>query len=145
MPLTLSLSHDTLVLRSDDLTGASPRTMARPNCNGPLCRDLERLGNPSRQASLFLFSLLLSRLSLSLSFSFLFPLDLFLSPRRESPPRASRAAGGGGGDRPSVVMVVAVWCCGGDQISSLSCLLVPDLFRSPLPCLLFPDPDPDLG
>ncbi|KAF2563302.1 hypothetical protein F2Q70_00014813 [Brassica cretica] len=49
------------------------------------------------------------------------------------------------GDRPSVVMVVAVWCCDGDQISSLSCLLVPDLFRSPLPCLLFPDPDPDLG
>ncbi|KAG5375387.1 hypothetical protein IGI04_039983 [Brassica rapa subsp. trilocularis] len=55
-----------------------------------------------------------------------------------SPPRASRAAGGGGGgrprggggDRPSVVMVVAVWCCGGNHISSLSCLLVPDLSRS---------------
>ncbi|KAF2564025.1 hypothetical protein F2Q70_00015936 [Brassica cretica] len=34
---------------------------------------------------------------------------------------------------------------GGGQISQLSCFLVPDLFRSPLPCLLFPDPDPDLG
>ncbi|KAF3536336.1 hypothetical protein F2Q69_00021927 [Brassica cretica] len=31
MPLTFSLSHDTLVLRSDDLTGVSPRTMARPD------------------------------------------------------------------------------------------------------------------
>ncbi|KAF2570044.1 hypothetical protein F2Q70_00002986 [Brassica cretica] len=34
---------------------------------------------------------------------------------------------------------------GGGQISQLSCFLVPDLFRSPLPFLLFPDPDPDLG
>ena len=31
MPLTLSLSHDMLVYWSNDLTGASPRTMARPN------------------------------------------------------------------------------------------------------------------
>ncbi|KAG5384949.1 hypothetical protein IGI04_036419 [Brassica rapa subsp. trilocularis] len=31
MPLTLCLSHDTLVYWSNDLTGASPRTMARPN------------------------------------------------------------------------------------------------------------------
>ncbi|KAF2608817.1 hypothetical protein F2Q68_00042992 [Brassica cretica] len=30
MPLTLSLSHDTLVFGFDELTGVSPRTMARP-------------------------------------------------------------------------------------------------------------------
>ncbi|KAF3542148.1 hypothetical protein F2Q69_00020538 [Brassica cretica] len=50
-------------------------------CSSRLCRDLERLGNPSRQASLFLFSLLLSslfrsplrRLSLSFSLSSLPP------------------------------------------------------------------------
>ncbi|KAF3536180.1 hypothetical protein F2Q69_00019389 [Brassica cretica] len=109
-----------------------------------LCRDLERLGNPSRQASHFIFSLLLSRLSLSLPLSFLFPLDLFLSPRRESPEsKPSRrwwwwwSSKWWWGDRPSVVMVVAVWCCGGDQISSHSCLLVPDLFRSHPLYLLF--------
>ncbi|KAG5388530.1 hypothetical protein IGI04_030071 [Brassica rapa subsp. trilocularis] len=61
--------------------------------------DLERLGNPSRQASLFLFLLLLSRLSLSpspLSFRW-----ISYSLLAASPPRASRAAGGGGGGRPS--------------------------------------------
>ncbi|KAF3504099.1 hypothetical protein F2Q69_00041438 [Brassica cretica] len=108
--------------------------------------DLERLGNPSRQASLFLLSSSLTPLSLSLSLSFLFPLDLFLSPRRESPEsKPSRrwwwwwwwSSKWWLGDRPSVVMVVAVWCCGGDQISSLSSLLVPDLFRSHPLCLLF--------
>ena len=31
MPLTFIQGHDTLVSRSNDLTGASPRTMARPN------------------------------------------------------------------------------------------------------------------
>ncbi|KAF3554742.1 hypothetical protein F2Q69_00011001 [Brassica cretica] len=113
-----------------------------PLQNAKLCRDLERLGNPSRQAYLFLFSLLLSRLSLPLSLSFLFPLDLFISPRCESPEikRSRRwwwSSKWWWGDRPSVVMVVAVWCCGGDQISSLSCLFVPDLFRSHPLCLLF--------
>ncbi|KAF3536179.1 hypothetical protein F2Q69_00019388 [Brassica cretica] len=116
-----------------------------------LCRDLERLGNRNRQASLFIFSLLLSRLSLSLSlFSFHWISSSLLAA---SPPESKPSRRWGWwwsskwwwGDRPSVVMVVAGWCCDGDQISSLSCLLVPDLFRSPLPCLLFPDPDPDLG
>ncbi|KAF2607264.1 hypothetical protein F2Q68_00045856 [Brassica cretica] len=75
-----------------------------------------------------------------------------ITPRRESPESKpscrwwwSSSSKWWWGDRPRVAMVVAMWCCGGDQISSLSCLLVPDLFRSPLPCLLFPDPDPDLG
>ncbi|KAF3525111.1 hypothetical protein F2Q69_00047170 [Brassica cretica] len=89
-------------------------------------KDLERLGNPSRQASLFLFSLLLSRLSFSLSLR-----DLSLL---------------------SLLLAGAVWWWwwwlqligGGCQISLLSWFLVPDLFRSPLPCLLFPDLDPDL-
>ena len=69
-----------------------------------LCRDLERLGNPSRQASLFLFS------------SSLMPLFLFLSPwslfslLAASPPRASRAASGGGGGRPrGGGVIVRVW------------------------------------
>nr|VDD45143.1 unnamed protein product [Brassica oleracea] len=83
-----------------------------------LCRDLGRLGNPSRQASLFLFSLLLSLHALSLlavALSLLavalslLAVALSLSPRRRR-----------------VVVVVT-----GSQ--------------SPLPCLLFPDPDPDLG
>ncbi|KAG5398005.1 hypothetical protein IGI04_019819, partial [Brassica rapa subsp. trilocularis] len=82
-----------------------------------LYRDLERLGNPSRQASLFLFSLFFSRLSFSLSLSLwdLSPLSLLLAS--------------------------AVWWWwllligGGGQISPLSWFLVPDLFRSPLPCL----------
>ncbi|WZZ41204.1 hypothetical protein YC2023_037463 [Brassica napus] len=84
-----------------------------------LCRDLERLGNPSRQASLFIFSFLscaaslsslsLSRASLSLSLPSLSLSSpshaLSLSPRRRR-----------------VVVVVT-------------------RSQSPLPCLLFPDPD----
>ncbi|WZZ78491.1 hypothetical protein YC2023_099063 [Brassica napus] len=118
-----------------------------------LCRDLERLGNPSRQASLFLFSLLLSHLSfsLSLSLSFLFLLDLFRSPRRESPKskpshrwRWWSSSKWWWGDRPSVVMVVAVWCCGGDQISSLLFTCSSSVQISS-PLSLVPDPDPVLG
>ncbi|KAG5374297.1 hypothetical protein IGI04_042386, partial [Brassica rapa subsp. trilocularis] len=49
----------------------------------------------------------------------------------------------------SLLLAGAVWWLqpigGGGQISPLFYFLVPDLFRSPLPCLLFLDPDPDLG
>ncbi|KAG5393495.1 hypothetical protein IGI04_023458 [Brassica rapa subsp. trilocularis] len=93
-----------------------------------LCRDLERLGNSSRQASLFPFiSSSLTPISLSSSlFSFRWISSSLLAA---SSPRASRAAGGGGGDRPSVVMW---WLCsgGGDQISISSPLSLVSRSRS---------------
>ncbi|WZZ71089.1 hypothetical protein YC2023_082459 [Brassica napus] len=76
--------------------------------------DLERLGNPSRQASLFLFSFLLSRLS--------------LSPRRRSlsPFRRAAASGGGGCSRLVVVTrsrlsLVPLFQICSDLISLVSC------------------------
>uniref|UniRef100_A0A0D3B7Z9 Uncharacterized protein n=1 Tax=Brassica oleracea var. oleracea TaxID=109376 RepID=A0A0D3B7Z9_BRAOL len=72
-----------------------------------LCRDLERLGNPSRQASLFIFSLLsyaaslsslsLSRASLSLSLP-----SLSLSSPSHALSLSSPAPCSGGGDQISI-------------------------------------------
>ncbi|KAG5375922.1 hypothetical protein IGI04_040518, partial [Brassica rapa subsp. trilocularis] len=82
-----------------------------------LCREFPEAENPSRRPLS-----LLRRLSLLLSLPLRDPSLL------------------------SLLLAGAVWWWlqpigGGGQISPLSCFLVPDLFRSPLPCLLFLDPD----
>ncbi|KAG5394468.1 hypothetical protein IGI04_024431 [Brassica rapa subsp. trilocularis] len=106
-----------------------PLLLSHSETEAKLCREFLETENPSRRALSPLRHRALSPLH-----------HLSLLSLRDLSPLSLLLAG-------------AVWWWwwwlqligGGGQISQPSCFLVPDLFRSPLPCLLFPDPDPDLG
>ncbi|KAF2543685.1 hypothetical protein F2Q70_00028069 [Brassica cretica] len=115
--------HCTLVWLSETAIFLVSGIKGRKKTEAKLCREFPETENPSRRA-----------LSLSPA-----PSLSILSLRDLSPL--------------SLLLAGVVWWWwwwlqpigGGGQISQPSCFLVPDLFRSPLPCLLFPDPDPDLS
>ncbi|KAF3552515.1 hypothetical protein DY000_02007446 [Brassica cretica] len=85
-------------------------------------RDLERLGNPSRQSSLFIFSLSLSLFSFHwISFHWISSTLLAASPLESKPSRRWGwwwSSKWWWGDHPSVVMVVVQVVVGSVQISS---------------------------
>ncbi|KAF3563159.1 hypothetical protein DY000_02014654 [Brassica cretica] len=115
-----------------------PILLSHSETEAKLCREFPETKNPSRRA---------------LSLPCAVELSLPLAPSSSlSPLRRLSLLSLCDLSPLSLLLAGAVWWWwwlqpidGGGQISQLSCFLVPDLFRSPLPFLLFPDPDPDLG